>query len=249
MSTILTRFFLKVDKNGPVPAHRPELGPCWIWTGSKNFSGYGHMRVGDTTHTAHRISFELFVRKLEDGEQALHQCDNPPCVNPDHLFAGTHGDNMHDKAVKGRVRHGVLPVEVWSEIRKAQWARKSEAERKALSEKISASEKGKSFTPEHLENLRAAHAARRGTERSIPWNKGMAMPEETRKKVSESRKGKGGRALDPQAEVERARKISEARKKWWADRKAARQATAEPTPQEEVLHESPRIDNLIPSSS
>jgi hypothetical protein len=82
---------------------------------------------------------------------------------------------------------------------------------------IATAEKGKLFTPEHLINLRAAHAARRGTERSIPWNKGKPMSDEVRAKVSAARKGKGnGLASTPEAEIERRRKLSEARKAYFA---------------------------------
>ena len=79
-------------------------------------------------------------------------------------------------------------------------------------EHIAEAQRGRLFTPEHLTNLRVAHAARRGTERSIPWNKGVPMSEETRRKVSEARNGKGGRCLTPEAEALRCQRIATSRR-------------------------------------
>lgn len=72
---------------------------CWSWTGPKNERGYGHIRH----QYAHRIAYELFVGPIPDGLFVLHRCDNPPCTNPEHLFIGTHADNMADANRKGRL--------------------------------------------------------------------------------------------------------------------------------------------------
>jgi len=80
---------------------------CWIWKLSKDKNGYGIFRgaVGDEMFTkAHRFSYALHTGDLLIGMQALHTCDNPSCVNPDHLFSGTNADNMRDKVQKGRSR-------------------------------------------------------------------------------------------------------------------------------------------------
>lgn len=102
------RFWEKVDKNGPVV--RPDLGPCWIWTDGTGDRGYGRFGIwqhGKTVvHAAHRVAFELEVRPLEQDECALHRCDNPPCVRPDHLFAGTVLDNNADMKQKKRHAFG-----------------------------------------------------------------------------------------------------------------------------------------------
>lgn len=75
---------------------------CWIWTGSLNKTGYGQFGVGGKAVLAHRMSYELFKGPIPKGMHILHSCDNPSCVNPDHLFLGTHQDNMDDKVAKNR---------------------------------------------------------------------------------------------------------------------------------------------------
>lgn len=94
------RFWIKVDKNGPIV--RPELGPCAVWTGPMHPDGYGSFRGqrGQPQKLAHRAAWEFEHGPIPDGLQVLHRCDNPPCVC--HLFLGTHADNMADMAAKGR---------------------------------------------------------------------------------------------------------------------------------------------------
>lgn len=76
---------------------------CWVWTGCKiNKEGYGGQRIRGVLYPTHRLSWILRNGPIPQGLQVLHHCDNPPCVNPDHLFIGTIGDNMKDKAAKGR---------------------------------------------------------------------------------------------------------------------------------------------------
>lgn len=76
---------------------------CWLWTGRKTTrSGYGCFRRNGKTIPAHRVSYELFVGPIPPGLEVRHICDNPPCVNPDHLSPGTHKENMEDMAARGR---------------------------------------------------------------------------------------------------------------------------------------------------
>lgn len=86
--------------NGCVPV--TECG-CWIWMGAG--IRYGHLRVDGRLVKAHRASWEAFVGPIPAGMHVLHRCDVGFCVNPAHLFLGTHADNMADKERKGRGNH------------------------------------------------------------------------------------------------------------------------------------------------
>lgn len=83
---------------------------CWEWHGTKNEHGYGLVnlhRAGLHQARAHRLMYERFVGPIPDGLMIRHKCDNPPCVNPDHLVPGTQQDNMNDMVARGRhERHG-----------------------------------------------------------------------------------------------------------------------------------------------
>ncbi len=101
------RFWSRVDKNGPVPEHATELGPCWIWTRGldKPLTGYGQISLRGKNYRAHRISFSIF----NDGlcpEMVCHRCDNKRCVRPDHLFGSDSDGNISDMLSKGRQARG-----------------------------------------------------------------------------------------------------------------------------------------------
>lgn len=100
------RFWEKVDKDGPVPEHRPDLGPCWIWTGAADLGGYGKLGRGrraegfvKASHISWAIHHGVFPGVLD----VCHHCDYPLCVRPGHLFLGTGADNMRDAQRKGRL--------------------------------------------------------------------------------------------------------------------------------------------------
>ena len=77
-------------------------GGCWLWTGSASSNGYGKLRWQGRTRRAHRLAFEAANGYVLATVHVLHRCDNPLCVNPAHLFAGSHLDNMRDMYSKGR---------------------------------------------------------------------------------------------------------------------------------------------------
>lgn len=81
-----------------------EPDSCWLWAGDKGNTGYGRFWYKGRNVQATRLALMLVNRSLGDGQIACHICDNPPCVNPAHLFAGTRSDNMQDCLSKGRFR-------------------------------------------------------------------------------------------------------------------------------------------------
>lgn len=98
---LAARFWEKVDKRG--------LDECWPWLAGTDGRGYGTIGPGRehvSDLKAHRVSYELNVGPIPAGMHVLHHCDNPPCVNPAHLWVGTDADNMHDMLAKGRGRWG-----------------------------------------------------------------------------------------------------------------------------------------------
>lgn len=92
---------------------------CWRWFGKLNAQGYGIVQRGGKTLLAHRYAFTITRGEIPDGMNVCHRCDNPPCVNPAHLFLGSHGDNAADKTQKGRQargeRHGCSKLR-WSDV-------------------------------------------------------------------------------------------------------------------------------------
>lgn len=118
--TLSERFWAKVDKRG--------LGECWEWRGATTADGYGWLSLGGRNGPAgaHRISWNLHKGSIPDNLWVLHRCDNPRCVNPEHLFLGTTQDNTADMVAKGRHRPPPYP------IGEQQWSAKLTAEKVRL---------------------------------------------------------------------------------------------------------------------
>jgi hypothetical protein len=89
-----------MEKVAPEP-----VNGCWIWAASKMADGYGLFFNGAKTERAHRVAYRLWNGPIQQGLSVLHQCDNPSCVNPSHLFLGTQKDNVDDMMKKGRSAH------------------------------------------------------------------------------------------------------------------------------------------------
>jgi hypothetical protein len=79
---------------------------CIEWNLFRDKDGYGGIKFNGKNQRAHRVSYELSIGPIPPGFQVLHRCDNPPCVNPDHLFVGSHMDNVNDCLDKKRWVNG-----------------------------------------------------------------------------------------------------------------------------------------------
>ena len=146
------RFWSHVDKNGPVNERRPELGPCWVWTGSvqgtpdKAGVSYGQMTYRGKRMGAHRASFLLHGGTVEAGLDVMHACDHKICVRPDHLSAGTRSENLID-GFQAPANQGVCAGEnngrarlTWDDVHAIRVARKAGASQPDLARRYGVSQ-------------------------------------------------------------------------------------------------------------
>lgn len=89
-----------------MPEDPPGPDACWVWRGTPGKGGYGTICYDRAHYPAHRTSYELFVGEIPAGLYICHHCDNPPCVNPAHLYPGTDADNNRDRVLRGRTTRG-----------------------------------------------------------------------------------------------------------------------------------------------
>ena len=96
-----------------------ETSGCWNWTAGIGRGGYGRAKHNRQEYKAHRYSYQVFVGEIPDDKILCHKCDNPRCVNPAHVYVGTHKDNSHDRMARGRYKNGrtKLAPEDYGEIR------------------------------------------------------------------------------------------------------------------------------------
>lgn len=98
--------FGKLTSEDMLRTNSEAVNGCWVWTGTKNYFGYGVFSVGEKKQMAHRVSYEHFKGPIPEGMVVMHSCDNPSCVNPEHLSVGSKTDNNRDAVKKNRHAHG-----------------------------------------------------------------------------------------------------------------------------------------------
>lgn len=96
IDTFRDKFWARVDK----------VGECWLWLAAKDPNGYGRVGRSSKVELAHRVAYELETGDVLGTRHCMHKCDNPSCVRPTHLIAGTNYDNVQDCVRKGRQPKG-----------------------------------------------------------------------------------------------------------------------------------------------
>lgn len=129
----------------------PNSG-CWLWTGGSFSERYGRIKIDGADLLAHRVAWELYRGEIPEGLCVLHRCDTPFCINPNHLWLGTHKDNHLDMVTKGREvyvngeRHGrrKLTADQVKQIRESI-SRKIRGTQRALARKFGVTDSNIAF--------------------------------------------------------------------------------------------------------
>jgi len=171
---------------------------CWLWIGTKNTQGYGDFRCNKKRYGSHRFSYIVYKGEIPKGIFVLHSCDNPACVNPDHLWLGTAKDNSIDMYSKNRhpfTEEIKLKISLLKKNNKNMLGKKHSEEKK---KKMRIAGKGKKHSEEHNRKMGLIKIGNKNMlgkifseehRRKIGLiHKGKIESEETRKKKSASAK-------------------------------------------------------------
>lgn len=139
---------------------KPDQSGCWIYQKSTLKSGYGRWKIDGKTRLAHRVAYAIAKGDIPDGMCICHACDNRACVNPSHLFIGTHEDNSQDMVRKKR--HGNKGAERATAPRKLSWNDVEEIRNSALA----TAELARIFGISHDHVTRVKRGARWGAART-----------------------------------------------------------------------------------
>lgn len=144
---------MKVETSADLLAHTNQVGDCLEWSKGRFDKGYGAVWHQGKLWRAHRLAWTLIHGPIPAGAVVRHSCDNPPCINPDHLLTGSHADNIADKFKRGRHPHAGK-FERTDEIRqrcsdgaRRRWERMTEAERAEFGAAMGIAQRGKRRGP------------------------------------------------------------------------------------------------------
>lgn len=107
-SNVIARFWTYVEKTET----------CWLWIGALSDNGYGRLHVHRRSLSVHRLSYVIHRGAIPEGQYVLHHCDRRACIRPDHLFLGTHLDNINDMLQKKRHLMATDPERILAGVRR-----------------------------------------------------------------------------------------------------------------------------------